>query len=307
MQENSSDVVEIRIQEHSDQLEILLNQKPLNFSEQTWMDLKGLFLSATPGKKATVMFSSGAGAEVSSQPGRVLSVTLLLPEEFLNHTQGLFGMMNGDPRDDLAFRNGTTLDASRSSPEQLLAFGADWAIRNESSLFTYDTQDLLVTFFYGPKHNSSFVPEFSPSEDPSDPLVLEMAVLCQSDPFCRFDVLTTRDLAVGNGTRLSHLSYRHLKERLQPVVSCSWVAPPMNGSKNGTNYLAGSTVHFRCDPGFSLAGSTARVCQDNGIWSGLPASCLPNIGTRWAPGPFASAPCIVLSFLSLAVALGTMA
>lgn len=41
MQENESDVVEIRIPECSGSLEVLLNHKTLNFSEQTWMDLKG--------------------------------------------------------------------------------------------------------------------------------------------------------------------------------------------------------------------------------------------------------------------------
>lgn len=41
MQEGSSDVIEIRLPEHSHQLEVLLNHKALNFSEQNWMDLTG--------------------------------------------------------------------------------------------------------------------------------------------------------------------------------------------------------------------------------------------------------------------------
>lgn len=40
MQENSSDVIEVRYSEDL-HLEVLLNQRVLNFSEQTWMDLKG--------------------------------------------------------------------------------------------------------------------------------------------------------------------------------------------------------------------------------------------------------------------------
>lgn len=40
MQENDSDVIEVRYSEDLS-LEVLLNQRVLNFSEQTWMDLKG--------------------------------------------------------------------------------------------------------------------------------------------------------------------------------------------------------------------------------------------------------------------------
>ena len=30
--------------------------------------------------------------------------------------------------------------------------------------------------------------------------------------------------------------------------------------------------HF-CDNGFTLSGSVQRICQLDGIWSGIPASC----------------------------------
>lgn len=40
MQENNSDVIEVRYSEDLN-LEVLLNQKVVNFSEQSWMDLKG--------------------------------------------------------------------------------------------------------------------------------------------------------------------------------------------------------------------------------------------------------------------------
>ncbi|CAI5789428.1 domain-containing 2 [Podarcis lilfordi] len=211
MQENRSDVVEIRIPERSDGLEVLLNQKALNFSEQTWMDLNG-------------------------------------------------------------------------------------AVKNETSLFTYDSQFLLQTFFYGPKHDPSFLPVFRAPEDPTDPLTQEAAQLCQSDPFCRFDALTTRDLAVGNSTRWSHRIYKHLEESLQPVVSCGWLAPPSNGTKNGTSYLEGSTIRFDCSPGFSLEGSAARTCQEDGLWSGSTTKCQLNAGSRTLPWGSTIG---ILGFLSL--------
>lgn len=90
------------------------------------------------------------------------------------------------------------------------------AIENGTSLFTYDTEFLLNSFFYGEKHNASFLPVFSPHEDSADPLVEEMVSRCGSDPFCRFDVLTTRSLQVGSSTRLSHQNHKQLVEHLEP-------------------------------------------------------------------------------------------
>lgn len=41
IQENNSDVVEVRLLNTSRTLEVLLNHKALSFAEQNWMDLKG--------------------------------------------------------------------------------------------------------------------------------------------------------------------------------------------------------------------------------------------------------------------------
>uniref|UniRef100_A0A8D0H050 Sushi domain containing 2 n=1 Tax=Sphenodon punctatus TaxID=8508 RepID=A0A8D0H050_SPHPU len=256
--------------------DVLLNQEVLSFSEQSWMDLKGLFLYATADQNVTVMFSSGAGVEVRGRGG-FLSLTVLLPEAFLNCTHGHLGTMNDDPQDDYTLPNGTTLPIN-SSPLELFKFGADWAVRNNTSLFTYDNQFLLMNYFHAAKHNSSFIPMFSPYEDPADPLVKEMVLLCDSDPFCRFDVLTTRNLSVGNSTRIAHQTHERLEQSLQPVVSCGWLAPPTNGRKEGTNYLLGSTLRFLCNSGYNLVGSEERTCQMNRAWSGDMTSCLPPTG-----------------------------
>ncbi|XP_029141937.1 sushi domain-containing protein 2 [Protobothrops mucrosquamatus] len=276
MREKNSDVVEVRLPGHSRHWEVLLNQKALNFSEQTWMDLKGLFLYSSPGQSVMAMFSSGAGLEVRGHGGKMLSLTALLPETFLNQTEGLFGLMNGQWQDDLTLPNGTALDVASSGPREHFAFGADWAITNETSLFTYDTQDLLHDFVHGPKHNSSFVPVFSPPEDADASLLQQAAALCNTDTFCRFDVLTTGDLAVGNITRLSLHRFRNLQYNLRPVVSCSWLPPPSNGVKDGTHYLAGSEVRFRCHPGYRLLGLAVTRCQVDGTWTGHTPNCIPN-------------------------------
>lgn len=71
------------------------------------------------------MFSSGAGVEVGGHGGKVLSLTALLPETFQGQTEGLFGLMNGRPEDDLTLPNGTALGVASSGPREHFAFGAD--------------------------------------------------------------------------------------------------------------------------------------------------------------------------------------
>ncbi|XP_068767709.1 sushi domain-containing protein 2 isoform X3 [Struthio camelus] len=232
----------------------------------------GLFLHSTVDQNITVMFSSGTGVEIRGSGG-FLTLTVLLPENFMNHTQGLFGVMNGNTEDEYTFKNKTTISV-HANPQQLFEFGADWAVENGASLFTYDTEFLLNNFFYGEKHNSSFLPVFFPYEDPADPLVKDMVLVCDSDPFCRFDVLTTRSLQVGHSTRLSHQNHKWLVESLKSVISCGWLDHPANGRKDGMKYLLGSAVHFICNQGYELTGSKERICQATGAWSGETPSCI---------------------------------
>lgn len=60
-----------------------------------------------------------------------------------------------------------------------------------------------------------------------------------------------------------------------PVVSCGWLAPPANGHKQGDRYLEGSTVRFRCNNGYSLAGAEASTCRADGTWSWPTPTCQP--------------------------------
>ena len=64
-----------------------------------------------------------------------------------------------------------------------------------------------------------------------------------------------------------------------PVVSCGWLAPPPNGQKEGNRYLAGSTIYFHCDNGYSLAGAETSTCQADGTWSSPTPKCQPGEDT----------------------------
>uniref|UniRef100_A0A8C3WE67 Sushi domain containing 2 n=1 Tax=Catagonus wagneri TaxID=51154 RepID=A0A8C3WE67_9CETA len=271
VQEGNSDVVEVRLAGES--LQVLLNQEVLSFAEQSWMDLKGMFLSVAAGNKVSVMLSSGAGLEVSLQ-GPFLSVAVLLPEKFLASTRGLLGTLNNEPADDFTLRNGQVLPASASSRE-LFRFGADWAVENTSSLLTYDSKVLVENFVLRPKHDPSFLPLFPEDTAPGSSQATEVAELCGDNNFCSFDVAATGSLSVGNATRVAHMQHLFRVQSLQPVVSCGWLAPPSYGHKEGTSYLVGSTIRFHCNSGYSLAGAQASTCQADGTWSWPTPTCQP--------------------------------
>ncbi|XP_007955589.1 sushi domain-containing protein 2 [Orycteropus afer afer] len=268
----SSDVVEVRLAGEAKTPQVLLKQRVLSFDEQSWMDLKGMFLSVGS-DHVSIMLSSGAGVEVSTQ-GPSLSVTILLPEKFRNHTRGLLGTLNGIPSDDFMLRNGRVLPAT-SSARQLFQFGADWAVRNESSLFTYDSRVLVNNFLLGPKHDPSYQPLFPDEVTPSAQLVHQADTFCEGDPFCSFDVVATGSLSIGNSTRAAHQLHLRRAQSLQRVVSCGWIAPPADGRKEGISYLAGFTVRFSCNSGYSLEGAEASTCQADGTWSMPTPRCQP--------------------------------
>ncbi|KAM6155565.1 sushi domain-containing protein 2 [Rhynchocyon petersi] len=276
VREGNSDTLEVRLASGDGKLQVLLNQRVLSFDEQRWLDLKGMFLSLASTERVSIMLSSGAGLEVGAQ-GPSLSVTVLLPERFQNRTRGLLGTFNADPHDDFTLRSGRVLP-STASAQQLFGFGADWAVRNESSLFTYDSRFLVNNFLFRPKHDPTYVPLFPNEIQASSPLAQlaqEAATFCENDPFCSFDVVATGDLSVGNATKAAHQLHLRRVQNLKPVVSCGWMAPPANGHKEGTRYLAGSTVRFSCDHGYNLDGAEASTCQADGTWSMPTPRCQP--------------------------------
>nr|XP_043882044.1 sushi domain-containing protein 2 isoform X1 [Solea senegalensis] len=278
MKEKTSDVIEVRLADGH--LQVLRNQKVLPFTEQKWMDLHGVFVFAPSPQNVTVMFLSGVGVELRVHEG-LMAVTVLLPPEFTNLTQGLLGVMNSNPSDDLLTQQGDVVSSEDATAEEIFAFGSGWNIP-KSSLFTYDSKYLLDTYSFPQNHNSAFVPVFSLPETPDDPLVADMLTMCfgEGAQLCKHDTLTTRSLAVGNATLRAFHTFQALMKVLQPVVSCGWLPTPRNGKKNGTHYLAGDTLSFSCNEGYLLYGSTQRTCLYDRTWTGEQLYCLrdDNVG-----------------------------
>ncbi|XP_066469621.1 sushi, von Willebrand factor type A, EGF and pentraxin domain-containing protein 1 isoform X2 [Tiliqua scincoides] len=59
------------------------------------------------------------------------------------------------------------------------------------------------------------------------------------------------------------------------VVHCPELQPPRNGYfiQNVCNNYFNAACGIRCKPGFDLVGSSIRLCQPNGQWSGSETSC----------------------------------
>ncbi|MCA9532348.1 MAG: hypothetical protein KC593_01670 [Myxococcales bacterium] len=84
-------------------------------------------------------------------------------------------------------------------------------------------------------------------------------------------------------------------------VMCMTLGAPSNGTvTNGGAGSFGDTVNFSCDMGYNINGSSALMCQSNGLWNGsaptctLPNGCTPNPcthGGTCTPGSGSSYTC----------------
>lgn len=83
----------------------------------------GVFVFVPSLQNATVIFPSGACVEVRIREGS-MAVTVLLPAEFSNHTQGLLGLMNSDPSDDLTTEYEEVISSTDATMEEIFTFGA---------------------------------------------------------------------------------------------------------------------------------------------------------------------------------------
>ncbi|XP_030592826.1 sushi domain-containing protein 2 isoform X3 [Archocentrus centrarchus] len=274
MKQNGSDVIEVRLAAGA-RLQVLKNQSVLPFTEQSWMELHGVFVFSSCPESVTVTFSSGAAVEARMFGGN-MAVTVLLPAEFNRHARGLLGSMNSDPSDDLTTQLGEVIPSANATSEEVFTFGAGWNISKNSSLFTYDSEHLLHLYSVPSSHDAAFVPAFSPPQSLDDPLVADVLVMCYGEgaQFCKHDALMTQNLTVGNATLRAYEEHRALMEALKPVVSCGWLPTPRNGRKNGTRYLEASTLSFTCSQGYIMYESAERTCLGDGTWTGEQPYCI---------------------------------
>lgn len=62
------------------------------------------------------------------------------------------------------------------------------------------------------------------------------------------------------------------------VIACTQLEPPENGyfvkHPIGCGHVINAACGARCKSGYQLVGSSIRLCQENGTWSGTEAYCI---------------------------------
>ena len=63
---------------------------------------------------------------------------------------------------------------------------------------------------------------------------------------------------------------------MAPSATCEDLTDPADGevSINDASRVEGSTATYTCNAGFLMSGSSQRVCQESGMWSGVVPICL---------------------------------
>ncbi|XP_067894478.1 fibulin-7-like [Heterodontus francisci] len=91
-------------------------------------------------------------------------------------------------------------------------------------------------------------------------------------------LLSTQEAQYTQGIRMMKRKLSLLQNTVNKQASkhnetCAKLYAPNNGKKFGSRYLVGHEVHFACDPGFVLMGSSSRVCLKDKSWSGQLPFC----------------------------------
>ena len=57
-------------------------------------------------------------------------------------------------------------------------------------------------------------------------------------------------------------------------IDCGNLTDPTNGSVSFTLTTYNELVSYTCDPGFTLTGSSSRICQQDATWSSSAPNCI---------------------------------
>ncbi|KAM9316127.1 mucin-4-like [Gastrophryne carolinensis] len=158
-------------------------------------------LEKTEKNEVLASFDGGISVTVSAQLGALNFVTSL-DTSYKNKTEGLLGVFNDDKTDDLMAANGTKLEFDGIKlPNESLIFeiGMTWKTTPLNTIFIYNKTNKESWYTY---NNNSFVPLFYDELlRTSDPDLIQTAnQTCGGNNECIFDILSTRNFAVGEAT-----------------------------------------------------------------------------------------------------------
>ncbi|CAM9746066.1 unnamed protein product, partial [Lampetra fluviatilis] len=226
-------------------------------------------------------FPSGISVNVSGVYG-ALSFIILLPETFINRTQGLLGVFNKDPTDDFQPSNGTVLPFNGTLPPEstiFYEFGMTWKTTPSTSLFSYSssTGESWYTF-----NNNSFVPLFYEDlvNQTSPENLAAVESTCGGQKDCIFDTLSTGNMQFGLATRTSTNAFIKESQELKNFPPNINSVGQINCKLNETVFFQLIAVDFDKDPiDFNIVtnSSDLSITSDgNFTWS--PRSSEPVFG-----------------------------
>lgn len=91
----------------------------------------------------------------------------------------------------------------------------------------------------------------------------------------------TKPPAIGIESCKCKSGFRSNENSTCDVITCPKVLPLQNGyfvKKKECSTVLNSACGVRCNVGYTLVGSSIRLCQEDGTWSGQEPSCQSSIG-----------------------------
>ncbi|XP_041070867.1 uncharacterized protein LOC121292663 isoform X2 [Carcharodon carcharias] len=230
------------ILKNNDSIDVLLNNETVQFVPST-EDNKEIFRTGTfymeknGNASVIVSFGSGISLIVNAQYGMLFAITNL-PEDYLNKTEGLLGVWNGNPNDDFTMPNGSVIPAN-SKESTIFNYGITWEVPWNSSIFTIGRT----------APNNSFTPLYLDDlHQRNKTLYNILATECKNNTQCIFDAMSTGRKEVGLSTAERNIEFQEVNKMLNsypPIIQGPNVIYAQLFQQNISYYTAtGKNVTF---------------------------------------------------------------
>lgn len=214
----------------NDTVNILHNNQTVTF-ETSWEDAEGMEMFNATGvwltRNGSLVSASfdGTMTMLVTAGSNILHASASLPEKYQNRTEGLLGVWNNNPEDDLRMPNGSSVPPS-STEETLFHYGMAWAL-NGTGLLGKRSDPLPSNFtpVFLSQLNNSLAPE------------------CGGDIQCIYDTVATGEAHVGLHTRRLFREYQRMNatlNRFPPSVSGCHLLQAYKGQPSKCEYTSAS-------------------------------------------------------------------
>ncbi|XP_070553577.1 sushi domain-containing protein 2-like [Ptychodera flava] len=271
---------------HSDRVQVQVNQRRLldcwiyasddmnntwqrlDFEETSFWDFAGFSvindeISDRNSTQAIITISfhySEISMQFTATEGLMLmSFMFFGPPSLKGNTEGLMGLWNDNPDDDLMTPDGSFVPVNSSLREIHYDFGMKWTVPETETMFFYGA---------GKSFDEINDDDYTPIFEIPDSVPENAVAVCGDNFQCIFDYHATGgDERIAGISKKAVAEYDIFVESTKKVMSCGDPGTPTNGSRTVSKYVEGGVAVFSCDVGFNLAGSTESICLEDGTWN----------------------------------------